>query len=223
MLKNPPKLVLTARVEPEIKEQLSAEAAQCDMNLSSYTEYCLKNFNSVLHECQISEERNEVLQKSINTLTSECNDKEFKIEQLIELSKKQAEKIHSLRQLLSECEKNALESDAESKVQITSLENQIYQVRIEKADLSKSLAETIKMCDTFETHLKSRLPITLSSATIEHTTKLLEDLQQHHPDYSHAELLVWALATAARNEKHTYTMYNLKDFKKRNPDFFTSK
>jgi hypothetical protein len=74
MLKNFPKTVLTARVEPALKEQLTAEAAQHDMTLSNYTEHVLRYFNTVLYDLQVSDEKNHSLQNQVNRLASDNNE-----------------------------------------------------------------------------------------------------------------------------------------------------
>ena len=93
MLKNPPKTVLTSRVEPELKEQLGAEAAQCDMTLSNYTEYCLRHFNSVLYDHQVSEEQNDILTKRLNIL-------ELANQRLTELNEERASENQDLSEQL---------------------------------------------------------------------------------------------------------------------------
>ena len=77
--------------------------------------------------------------------------------------------------------------------------------------------------DNLRLVLKSRLEIDFTPEEIEKVTEMLEDLKTDHKDYSHSDLLLWALATSARNEKHRFNMFNLKDYKRNNPDFFTSK
>jgi hypothetical protein len=51
----------------------------------------------------------------------------------------------------------------------------------------------------------------------------LVELKNQHDDCTYSELLVLSLATTAANEKNKFFMYNLNEFKKRNPYFLTSK
>ena len=96
MLKNPPKTVLTSRVEPELKEQLGAEAAQCDMTLSNYTEYCLRHFNSVLYDHQVSEEQNNILKRRLDILELENQERLTENQRLSELNEERVSESVSL-------------------------------------------------------------------------------------------------------------------------------
>jgi hypothetical protein len=55
------------------------------------------------------------------------------------------------------------------------------------------------------------------------TQESLKTLQAYHPNLSADQVLILALATAATNEGNTFVMYNLSDYKKRNPNFLTYK
>ena len=107
--------------------------------------------------------------------------------------------------------------------EVTSLKNQLSQLKAEKRALSKDYEQSCEARDKLQAILTHRLPITLSAEEIEKVTTSLKDLHNHHKDYSYSDLLTWALATSARNEKYMFEMYNLNDYKKRNPDFLTSK
>ena len=107
--------------------------------------------------------------------------------------------------------------------EVTSLKNQLSQLKAEKRALSKDYEQSCEARDKLQAILTHRLPITLSAEEIEKVTTSLKNLHNHHKDYSYGDLLTWALATSARNEKYMFEMYNLNDYKKRNPDFLTSK
>lgn len=96
MKKNRPKTLLSARVEESFKEQFAQEAAQCEMNVSSYTEYCLREFNSVSHDLQISNENNLILQKEIDSLTAKYRDLSLENQEISEDNKQLNTNLHSL-------------------------------------------------------------------------------------------------------------------------------
>lgn len=261
VIKNPPKLVLTARIESELKEQLVEEASQNEMNLSNYAEHCLKHFSANEKALQSSEQDNEMLQRRLNDAVSENRASQSENQRLREYNQdcqranqklseqlmQSAQDIEALKSEVSQWEEayqkqiniiNRLENAVESankmnkairleidhlNEEIKSLKNELSQRKDENMKLATDYAKLCQTQNELQTDLDSRLPIALEDEEIEKIMHNLADLQRHHEGYHYGELLVWALATSARNEKHTFSMYNLNDFKKRNPDFFTSK
>ena len=261
MLKNPPKTVLTARVEPELKVQLIEEADLAEMTLSNYTEHCLRNFNNILHNAQVCAEVNQILQSKIDKATSEhqelysenqkllglntqfsADNKAFlqqirlqkehiefltnQVQDLESVIEQREDDIHNLNYSLNAT--NQLNKN--SALQIHSLDkevvlqkNQISQHRADNNALSNRYEQSREAREKLRLILANRLPITFRGEEIVKIEQCLNDIKKHHEDCTDNELLIWALATAARNEQHTFNMFNLKDYKKRNPDFFTSK
>ncbi|MBL7816111.1 MAG: hypothetical protein JNL70_13925 [Saprospiraceae bacterium] len=267
MEKKLPKTVLTARIESELKEQLSVEAAQYEMNLSNYTEYCLRQFNAVLQERQLGEERNYNLQEQIYNLqeqigglisevqgnrdenlrllenTNALIEENERLQQQLLWYKKQVELLNTqanewalehkqltneilgleegveqVGKLYEEEYKKSLHLNEEN----MRLKNELNNLKAKKKALSNDHDQCCKERDALKNKLQNRLPIVMNRDQIGKVKEILNDLKTHHSYSSEPELLVWALATAARNEKRTFIMYNLNDFKKYNPDFFTS-
>ena len=261
MQKKMPKTVLTARVEEDIKDRLSNEAAQCGMTLSNYTEHCLRYYNSIFRDFQVSNENNHVLQRKVNALASEnmemlsenqniskqneqlLSQKEA-LFQALKFERERAESLaNRVRDLESQNQEQVtqiqdlegtveffteLQEASDSRIdlldnQILSLKNQVRQLEEEK-DLWFNNYE--KSCDTrdrLRTALSSRLPFALRPEEIEKAKASLAELKERHKHCTEGELLALSLATVAANEQSSFFMYNLNEFKKKNPYFLTSK
>lgn len=261
MKKNIPKTVLTARVEEAFKKQFSEEAAQCDMTLSSYTEYCLRNYNSVLHDLQISNENNDSLRNKVNSLVSEnweLNSENEKTsahnEQLgaakqtvltaLKFERERAEFLsNQVNTLESQNQEQAIqiqdlgetieifaEHQEDANTQIVRLKaekllliNQVRQLKEEKDALYKTYEKSCDARDRLRTVLNSRLPIALLPEEIEKVKASLAELKERHKECTEGELLALSLATVVTNEHSMFFMYDLNEFKNKNPHFLISK
>ena len=155
MQKKMPKTVLTSRVEENIKNRLSYEAAQWDMTLSNYTEHCLKYYNSVLHDFQVSNEDNHILRNRLNALTSENTEMRTENQSISE----QNEQLRSQNQVLLQALKLERERTESLENRINHLESQNQEQATQIQDWEESVeffAELQKATDSQVTLLNNQ-------------------------------------------------------------------
>lgn len=107
--------------------------------------------------------------------------------------------------------------------ELQSLKTQVKQQKENNDFLNTENNEVSKERDKLQRILQRRLPLNMLPEDIQNVKESLAELKNRHEDYDYSKLLSWSLATIVVNEDSTFVLYNLDDFKKRNPDFFTSK
>jgi chromosome segregation ATPase len=120
-----------------------------------------------------------------------------------------------------------LDRDANLEIERLELEAQMQATQIQKLRKeNESLVNRIEQSNDENMKLRQelvkRLPLVLNTNELEKATAKLAELKGQHDDCTNAELLVLSLATAVSNEKNKFFMYNLKEFKNRNPYFLKS-
>ena len=163
-------------------------------------------------QLRIYKKRVEALRDHISDCETEQESQSYQIREL-----QKSVEIHATLIEVANSENDRLNEEVKEQA------NQISEIERDKSALSKSHEQFREIHKKLNTTLKSRVPIAFSPEEIEKINVLLQDLKSHHENDSYGDLLTLALATAARNEKNTLMRYNLNDYKKKNPDFLTSK
>jgi chromosome segregation ATPase len=255
------KIVLTARVDSDLKERLSQDAANMGLSLSNFTEYCLSQFPIVVQQTENLTGNNHQLCQRLEGLTERVEWQQNEIQerdnQLTRLKTEQRQLSQSLeasekREALAvqnaqtqSAENDALnqriyelEQQLQAQIQqnktvqqaIKSLENRVSNTttQLEEAtrkncEVTQQLSAVQQQNQNLHHSLGQRLPIVMKEQYQQKVLLALESLKSIHSEYTDDELLALTVATMEKTETSIFTSYTLKDYKKRNPDFFTLK
>lgn len=181
-----PKVIVSCRIHPHLKEDLEEEAMTSELTMSNYLETIIQNRHQ--NDSESFEELNDQIQnleselESLNETAEEVQD-EFNDE--IKLLKEQIESLRLENQRLA-YENQSLENLTTERDQLESHNLKLIQ---ELEELSENLE-----------NLESQLPFQLDHFEKDQLKSYLEQLADYHPDAPMNQLLLGSLDTTIRTE-----------------------
>jgi predicted DNA-binding ribbon-helix-helix protein len=191
---NKNKIVVSCRLDDELKNALQAEATERGMTFSSYMEEVMEqratnaNANSVIHEY------------SRRTLETEAENERLRAE------------IMALSSGNENVNGNLTQQCAELSIDNKKLRERILQLEAYCKQIVQAHNEA-----------KQTRPYWISETTHQRIVKSIKQLKSIKSDFSEEQLLLLAAEVTLKNEQSDFTTLTISDFMKRNLNFFTSK
>lgn len=194
------KVVLSCRIEPDLKEELTHEAAEEGIALSSYIESLLIHRDTEF-TLQDEEEGNSDLIAELQNRIEELEDENTEMREHF----------------------GKLDNTPQYTGRELELETQVKQLEKEYLNLSQRFKDLMTERDALLKAGSTGLPNWLSPECYNQMVNILNQLKSQHKAYTHEELLLSAVAVTHENDKSFFTTYTLKDFWERNPNFINLK
>ena len=194
------KVVLSCRIEPDLKEKLTHEAVEEGIALSSYIESLLIHRDSKSTFVD-EEEDNSELMAGLQNRIEELEDENTELRE--HFSKLDTPPQYTGREL--------------------ELETRVKQLEKEYLNLSHRFKDLMTERDALLKAGSTGLPNWLSTECYNQIVKHLKELKRAHSEYTHEELLLSAVAVALKNDNSLFNVYTLEDFWSRNPHFLNLK
>jgi predicted DNA-binding ribbon-helix-helix protein len=188
------KMVVSCRLDEQLKNELQAEATERDMTISSYIEEVMQqratnaNANSAIHEY------------SRRALEAEAEIERLNAE-VVALSSGNENVNGNLTQQCGEL----------------SMDNKKLRERI--LQLEAHCKQLVQAHDI----AKQSRPYWISETTHQRIVSTIKQLKSLKKDFSEEQLLLLAAEVTLKNEQSDFTTLTISDFMKRNLNFFTSK
>ena len=193
------KVVLSCRIEPDLKDELITEATEEGVALSSYIESLLVQRNTEFTLQEEKEDDSDFIDGLLNRV-KELEDENTELKESVEKTDTPQYSSHQLE-----------------------LQTQVNQLEKEYLNLSQRYKDVMTEKDALLKAGNRGTPNWLSKEIYNQIVDNLNQLKSKHDDYTHEELLLSAVAVALKNDSSFFTTYTLKDFWKRNPDFINFK
>lgn len=191
---NKNKIVVSCRLDDELKDALQAEATERGMTFSSYMEEVMEqratnaNANSVIHEY------------SRRSLEAEAENERLRAE------------IKALSSGNENVNGNLTQQCAELSLDNKKLRERILQLEAHCKQVVQARNET-----------KQTRPYWISETVHQRIVNSIKQLKRIKSDFSEEQLLLLAAEVTLKNEQSDFTMLTINDFLKRNLNFFTFK
>lgn len=188
------KIVVSCRLDDELKNALQTEATERGMTFSSYMEEVMEqratnaNANSVIHEY------------SRRSLEAEAENERLRAE------------IKALSSGNENVNGNLTQQCAEFSLDNKKLRERILQLETHCKQVVQAHNET-----------KQTRPYWISETVHQRIVNSIKQLKRIKSDFSEEQLLLLAAEVTLKNEQSDFTMLTINDFLKRNLNFFTFK
>ncbi len=188
--------VVSARVYQHIKDVLNNKASSSGETLAGYTEKVLNHHcdeDSNTQDCMVNDLKTKLAQKN--------GDIETLKQEMVRLQKRLATALNE--------QQHKTDYNAEIDQLKASLNQALQKLQKQNQIIANYKANT------------TEAPVELSNSA--RFVKHIEALQKEFPKLKADQLIEAAIACSYNNEGNFFTVYTLKDFLKRNPNFFTIK
>lgn len=189
-----PKVIVSCRIPPFLKEEMEDEAMAADLTVSNYVKRILEN-------------RHHNDSEDLETLIEKIQSLESELETLYEGNDEYESQVEELKEQVQELQfdKNDLEQKIKDK------ELTISEFSEREADFLEDTMN-LKIVSKKLKELESQFPFQFESFEKEQFTSYLEQLMDYHPDESMSQLLLGALDTAIRTETSFWTVPTMKSY-----------
>ena len=191
---NDAKIVVSCRIEDQLKTDLQTEAIKQDLSVSSYIENILYQRN---HNAQAS---NTIQEYRKRMLEAEVENERLKVE-VVALSKENGSTNYNLAK---QCGELSLDN-INLRDKVVQLEKYCQQLDREK-----------------KTAVQTR-PYWISETTHQRVINSIKKLKNIRPQYSEEQLLLLATEITLNNERNWFDVYKISDFLDSYPQFLTFK